>query len=417
VEEEVFVSSLRLIHTADVHLDSTFAQARLASDLGQALRLATREVLKRVLALVRERQADALLIAGDLYDHEYVTPDTGAFVRDALAALGDVPVLITPGNHDPCLPDSLYARLDWPPNVHLFRRQEWETITLEELGLVVHGFAHEDFGVRERMFGGGGLWGVGVGLSGVDGGIRPTTQNPQPTTLHPPAADGLTHVVLAHGSDLSRLPFNQEDYAPFEPAELAAVSGVSYWALGHYHNHARVEAGEGVVACYPGCVQGRNFGEIGTRYALEVSIEDGTASVTPHAVGLHPFETAEVDVTGVPHSDALAAHLRKRFDPAAWSAAVTRLTLVGEVAPTLEISAVHLREQLADVFYDLTLVDRTQPVLLAEVLASEQTARVEFVRRLMTRLKVASDGPERETVQLALRLGLAAYEGRQMPLE
>ena len=195
---------VRIVHTADIHLDSTFAQARVGSDLGQRLRSATREAFKRVLALVKSEQAHALIIAGDLYDHEYVTPDTGAFLVEAFAALGDKPVIIAPGNHDPYLPDSLYARLDWPPNVHIFKSGVPETVLIEEAGLVVHGFGHRDFEHKGRL---------------VEG-------------FRPPSGDeGLVHVAAAHGADISRVPPGKETCAPFQPADLLQIeaSGTGLW--------------------------------------------------------------------------------------------------------------------------------------------------------------------------------------------
>jgi len=380
---------LTLIHTADVHLDSTFAQATLASDLGQSLRAATREAFKRVLALAESENADALLIAGDLYDHEYVTPDTGAFLLDAFAALGERPVIIAPGNHDPYVSDSLYARLDWPANVHLFTSQTPTAVTIDRLNLCVHGFAHREFDCRDRLF----------------------------TRFEAPKKDGLVHVALAHGSDVSRVPPGKEAYGPFEPADLAAVAGIRYWALGHYHAHGPVEAGDGVTAHYAGCVQGRHFGETGPRHALVVTITAKRVRAKPVPVSVRTFETAEIDVGGFAHSDALVEHIRGLCDAPAWGEAIARLTLVGEAPPTLEIDSRHLREVLAERFAHVTFIDRTRPALDPAAVAEEQTARGEFVRRLLNRIEQADDEQDQDALRLALRVGLAAYDGRQVPIE
>ena len=379
---------LTLVHTADIHLDSTFAQAKVGSDLGQSLRVATREAFKRVLALVESVSADALLIAGDLYDYEYVTPDTGAFLLDALSSLGDRPVVIAPGNHDPYVADSLYARLDWPANVHVFTSQTPDAITFDQLRLCVHGFAHQDFDCQERLF----------------------------SRLGAPAEDGLTHVVVAHGSDVSRVPPGKETYGPFEPADLAAVPGMRYWALGHYHSHGPVEAGEGVVAHYSGCVQGRHFGETGPRHALVVTLTQNRVEVRPVPVSVRTFEAAEIDVSHFAHSDALVEFILGLCDAPAWGDAIARLTLVGEAGPTLAVDPGQLREQLAERFYHVTFVDRTEPALDAEAIAAEGTARGEFVRRLLKRIESA-DEAEREVLRLALRVGLAGYDGRGVPVE
>jgi len=378
---------LTLVHTADIHLDSTFAQAKVGSDLGQSLRVATREAFKRVLALAESENADALLIAGDLYEHEYATPDTGAFLLDALSSLGDRPVIIAPGNHDPYTPDSLYARLEWPENVHIFTSETPRVVTLDQVRLSVHGLAHQDSDCRERLF----------------------------TRFEAPGKDRRVHVALAHGSDMSRVPPGKEAYGPFAPADLAAVSGMRYWALGHYHSHGPVEAGEGVVAHYAGCVQGRHFGETGPRHALVVTITAKRVQVRPVPVSVRTFEAADIEVGEFAHSDALVEYVLGLCDAPAWNDAIARLILVGEAAPTLAIDPGVLREQLAERFYHVGFVDRTQPALDPEAIADEGTARGEFVRRLLKRIDSA-DEPEREVLRLALRVGLAAYDGRQVPI-
>ena len=89
-----------------------------------------RDAVTRALALGRERAVDAICVAGDVYEHDYVTEDTVSFLRDSFATAG-VPVLVAPGNHDPYLPGSAWQRTDWPANVHLFTRNAVEPYELD----------------------------------------------------------------------------------------------------------------------------------------------------------------------------------------------------------------------------------------------------------------------------------------------
>ena len=57
---------VRIIHAADFHLDSAFSG--LPPEKARQRRRESREILDRLTALARERQADLVLLSGDLFD-------------------------------------------------------------------------------------------------------------------------------------------------------------------------------------------------------------------------------------------------------------------------------------------------------------------------------------------------------------
>ena len=94
---------LKLIHAADLHLDSPFAGLR--PERAAQRRREQRKLLERLAALAAEKQADLVLLAGDLLDGGTVYQETAAALAAALGAM-PCPVLIAPGNHDYFGPDS-----------------------------------------------------------------------------------------------------------------------------------------------------------------------------------------------------------------------------------------------------------------------------------------------------------------------
>ncbi|MDR3684450.1 MAG: exonuclease SbcCD subunit D [Geothrix sp.] len=86
---------MRFLHTSDWHLGKTLCNANLLEDQAH--------VLDQVVAMVRETRAEALVIAGDLYDRAVPPKEAVALLDETLDRLVrgcGVPVLIIAGNHD-----------------------------------------------------------------------------------------------------------------------------------------------------------------------------------------------------------------------------------------------------------------------------------------------------------------------------
>ena len=92
---------LRIVHAADIHLDTPYRRHDEA--VRARLREAGREAFTRLIDLALERQADALLIAGDLFDNELLTLATERVLVDELtrATGAGLTVVYATGNHDP----------------------------------------------------------------------------------------------------------------------------------------------------------------------------------------------------------------------------------------------------------------------------------------------------------------------------
>ena len=86
---------MRFLHTSDWHLGKTLCNASLLEDQAHAL--------DQVLVMLRETRAEALVVAGDLYDRAVPPKEAVALLDDTLRqivrGLG-VPVLLIAGNHD-----------------------------------------------------------------------------------------------------------------------------------------------------------------------------------------------------------------------------------------------------------------------------------------------------------------------------
>ena len=108
---------MKLIHCADIHLDSpmqTHMTARQA-----ATRSA--EVLRsfvRMTQYARENGVRAVIIAGDLFDGDRVRERTVDVVLDAMQKTPEVDYLYLPGNHDEAA--GAFCDRELPKNLKLF---------------------------------------------------------------------------------------------------------------------------------------------------------------------------------------------------------------------------------------------------------------------------------------------------------
>ncbi|MCK9894426.1 DNA repair exonuclease [Frankia sp. AgB32] len=237
---------MRLVHAADLHLDSPLrGLSRLGDDaLAHQLREATRRALENLTELTVTCGADALLLAGDIYDGNWPDYATGRFFGDQLSRLHDenIPVFLVRGNHD--AQSTITRSLRLPPNVTLFDTDKAGTAVVDDLGLAVHGqsYATPD---------------VGTNLA----------------RAYPDAVAGLTNVGLLHTAVQGA-----EGHAPYAPCTVDDLTrtGYDYFALGHVHTHRTFGDGRRVAA-YSGNLQGRHPREGGPKGALVVDLEPGEA--------------------------------------------------------------------------------------------------------------------------------------------
>ena len=210
---------LRILHFADLHLDSSFAGLGFPSLVARQYREVLRESLLRIIDLALDKKVDVVTIGGDLYEHERFSKDTGEFLRSQMQRLRGIKVYIAPGNHDPWMPESLYQYIDWSPNVHIFQGTTFTPIRLQS-DVTLWGMAHCSFSNHKNP----------MANFKVDGSGK--------------------NVLLFHGSEMSNIDPQKGRHAPFNIENLVE-SGADIALLGHYHR-GKIEEESGVKYVYPG---------------------------------------------------------------------------------------------------------------------------------------------------------------------
>ena len=294
--------AFRFIHCADLHIDSPLkGLQRIDPRYAEWIRAATRGAFERLVDMAIADRIDFVVIAGDLYDGDWKSADTGIFVSRQLKRLTEsgIGVFVITGNHDAT--SVLTRSVRWPEGAHRFDETA-ESVEIPELGVVIHG---RSFGERN--------------------------ESSDFVTGYPPPRPGMFNLGLLHTS-LSGADGHQK-YAPCSPAQLAAI-GYDYWALGHVHVPRVVQSNPHIV--FSGNIQGRDIGESGARGCYVVTV-DASRKPTPHFVDLDDvrWERIEVDVgkaEAVTPDDVVAAAVEaiERRVPADERLLACRVVLTGE---------------------------------------------------------------------------------------
>lgn len=232
-----------LLHTADVHLG-------ISADGAHGLE---EQAFSRAIDFAIETSVDAILIAGDLFDHARVSDDLLAWTAKQLDR-AERPVVLLVGNHDALHDASVHHRFQVSercPRVQLLEDPDGSIIEVPDTDLVIWGRAMVEHEPSFRP------------LAGV-----------------PARPQGKWAVVAAHG--LVRADDRPTHHAsPMSATEIDSIDW-HYVALGHHHGHKFVRETP-VPVVYPGAIARSLRGEPG---AVMVSFSPDTDRATAEWISL-----------------------------------------------------------------------------------------------------------------------------------
>ena len=355
---------MKVLHSADWHLDApitgkTEAQARfLRQEMGK--------IPEKIAALAKQENCDLMLLAGDLFDGAY-TQDSFRKVYEALESV-QIPVFITPGNHDFCQPNSPYLAENWPGNVHIFKHPVMEAVALPKLDCTIYGAGYESMECPALLDGfqaaGESRWQIGV--------------------LHADATS------------------TSSSYCPVSPQQVRQ-SGLHYLALGHIHKGDGFRSGDAVCA-WPGCPMGHGYDETGIKGVLLVELGD-TVKTEFRALDTPRFYDEELEVT-TDAEQSLASRL-----PGVATEDFYRITLTG-YSNELDVDA--LRAQFNHV-KNLILRDKTIAETELWSAVGEDSLEGVFFKNLYEGLDTDSEILQ-QRIKLAAQISRQILDGQEVTL-
>ena len=180
---------IKILHSGDWHLDSPL-QGRTDAQAAM-LRRELLAIPGKLATLCDLENCDLVLLSGDLFDGAY-TQATYRVVYDALEKM-QVPVFISPGNHDFISPDSPYEKESWPENVHIFKKQQVQWVELPNLGLRVCGAGFQSMDCPSLLE---DVRGEGLAVGAFHGDPTQLHSPYNPVTKQQVAASNLAYLAL-----------------------------------------------------------------------------------------------------------------------------------------------------------------------------------------------------------------------------
>lgn len=373
----------KILHFADLHLDTSFVKDQLSADYGRARRLSLRAALARLIARARELKVDTITIGGDLFDQGYLIPETAEFLLHQFAKVAPIRVIIAPGENDPYTNDSIYARLTWPENVDIFYQNK---LTALELAPRIH------------------LWGA----------ANPPARNQRLLDGFKMKTDN-TNLLLLHAALDTK---SQHEMDPVYHLNTSAIENAGFALALYGHEHkGRIWPEERSRYVYPGSPEPLNISEsAGNHLAVLVEIQDGGCSMKPIALQEWHYALREIDLTGCESIEKAAREVKDSILlEKGWrnENTIFYVTLIGK--PDFLVDVGELRELVNSSSYLRTGTAFGMEYDL-DGLAIEQTVRGFLVQRFLSRLANMEDEEERRLNLTALNFALQVFDRQEVGL-
>ncbi len=262
------MSEFKFIHAADLHLDVPMKHIK-SSGMNNTADM-TFKALNNLIDFAIKEKVDALLLAGDIWNHEDASLKARLALKKACETLqkAEIKVYIIHGNHDPLEDNFQYLTL--PDNVFIFK-DTIETVPFikdEKEIAYIHGISHA---TRKET-------------KNLAKSFPIITEKAKQEAFH----IAMLHTTLAQNT-------GEAVYAPCTLAELIEKNP-HYWALGHIHAYEILNTEPHIV--YSGSLQGLHINETGAHGCVYVCLkrdENNNTQIKTDFISLAPLQWEKIN--------------------------------------------------------------------------------------------------------------------------
>lgn len=406
---------VKLIHTADLHLDSAF-RSRFTKEEAENRRQKQLMAWKELLSFAVEKKVQGILIAGDLFDSPVVSHGTMDFFLSTIAEHPEISFFYLRGNHD--TENTFRYQENLPKNLFLFSDKGKKYRLNDRLLL-----AGVEYGTKDISF--------GENKGATQGAGQAAEQAVEQETVH--GAEALSKNETESEEESKFLKLKEEDcnilllhgalYQGTPKGDsLQGEEGIflknleklplSYIALGHIHKGGEGKLNNGALWAYPGCLQGRGFDEEGERGFLYLKVEEEKKEIHKEFIPIKQGEFRILEIELLEDEGTLVC--LKKIEAEMEKAGISkedslRIILKGKKGLEQERNLRYLQLQLQDSVFFLEIQDESELSWNRKEAMKEKSLKGEFLRVL-----AAADNLSKEEQEEIIALGMGLLQGGEL---
>lgn len=363
---------MKIIHCADVHLCSSLT-TNYDKETANKRKNELLKTFSRMFDYAEENNVEAIIIAGDLFDKDDGISKIKTIVFKIISSHSGIKVFYLRGNHD--------------------NKQSFEEIP-DNLFLFSDNWAKYEIGYDNKIAI------TGVELSKHNTGIVYNMLNLQPDQIN---------IVVLHGQRS-----NSDSKNDAETINLKALKNknIDYLALGHIHYNIHEPLDARGSYCYPGCLEGRGFDELGKHGFMLLDIDEKSMKLTADFVPFAEREIfyQEVDISSETNSYVIAKKLKQAIkDMKCGKEDIVEFVLTGMVELNAEIDLEIINQLVKDDVYYLKVQDKSVVKVDYAQYELDKSLKGEFVRTVHADPSLSDD--EKATI---IKVGIDALAGKEI---
>lgn len=368
---------MRIIHCADLHLDSKLT-SHLPLPVARQRRIELLQTFQNMVRYADTNGVEAIIIAGDLFDSKNTSALARNTVYQALIDYPQIQFYYLKGNHDA---DSFLASLDQvPDNLYMFDH-EW------------------------TYYHAGSLGATRIVIAGIELSRENADRIDQSLALSPDAFN----IVVLHGQEANAIVKHRA-----ENINLKALrnKGIDYLALGHIHKYKQAKLDHRGVYCYSGCLEARGFDEIGDHGFVLLEIDENLRTFSHQFIpaAQRQFYQQEVDISGCLTTGQMIDKIRQDLEKTGISQGdMLKLVLIGQIDISAEKNLAMIDYNFKDKFFLFKLSDQTKWQVNYQDYRLDQSLKGEFVRLVELKTDISQD--QKAAI---IQYGLLALAGEEI---
>ena len=372
---------MKIIHTADLHLDSVM---KTNLDASKAKERRNELILNfaRLSDMAVTLGVKAIIIAGDLFDTKSVTRKSAATVLAEIVKHSGIEYYYLRGNHDKeSFINFVKEEGDVPSNLHLFS-DSWNSYVL-----------NPDTEYKKIVL-------YGAEFTGDN-------QSSLISTLNVDFSD--INIVTLHGQENE---YEGKDTTDIVPISSLKGLGIDYLALGHIHEYRMKTLDSRGDYCYPGCLEGRGFDECGNHGFVLLDIDEESGEIDKRFVDFaqRKLHTLDADITGAFNSSEIMEKVREVLMSRPISERdLIKIRLIGNVDENTDVDEDLIASAFKEDYYFVKVKNESKVKIAYMKYTYDESLKGWFIR-----LVKDSDEFDEDTKGKIVRMGLNALSGEEI---